>query len=103
MYQAIAVKTWFSEAFWQARAGSGYSLVRHASGNVVFQFPNQATEGGQAERERDTTHGDLGWFDGGVDFYSRGFIGRARWGFGGIGRYFNFWGMVISCSMAYGK
>lgn len=39
------------EAFWQARAGSGYSLVRHACGNVVFQFPNQATEGGQTERE----------------------------------------------------
>ncbi len=39
-------------------------------------------------RERDTTHGDLGWFDGGVDFYSRVFIGRARWGFGGIGRLF---------------
>ncbi len=57
MYQAIAVKTWFFEAFWQARAGSGYSLVRHACGNVVFQFSNQATEGGQTERERDTTHG----------------------------------------------
>jgi len=51
MYQATVVKTWFFEAFWQARAGSGYSLFRHACGNVVFQFPNQATEGGQTERE----------------------------------------------------
>ncbi len=88
MYHAIAVKTWFFEAFWQAGAGSGYSLVRHACGNVVFQFPNQATEEGQTERGRDTTHGVLGWFDGGVDFYSRVLYREGPVGFWGIGRLF---------------
>ncbi len=38
--------------------------------------------------------GVLGWFDGGVGFYS-----RVLYREGPVG----FWGMVISCSMVCGK
>lgn len=64
--------------------------TRYFGMHVVMWFSNfliKQPKGGRP-REGDTTHGVLGWFDGGVDFYSGGFIGRARWGFGGIGRLF---------------
>ncbi len=72
------------EAFWQAGAGSGYSLVRHACGNVGFNFLIKQPKGGRPRERGIPRMGFLGGLVEGLIsilgvFYREGPVGF--WGY----------------------